>query len=151
MASITDVAKYILEKFPYGISTMKLQKLTFFAQGWALALLGQPLFEEEFQAWTHGPVSPVLFQYHRGKYALESQTFTQGNIQQLDQRERTIIDLVVQNYGALSGPQLGEMSHASGTPWASTRKAENLGNGDSSRRTIEKELISSYFKSTLAV
>src|SRR5438045_3498157 len=44
------------------ITHLKLQKLVYYAQAWSLALLNKPLFEEEIQAWTHGPVVPSLFE-----------------------------------------------------------------------------------------
>ncbi|HGH1673838.1 TPA: type II toxin-antitoxin system antitoxin SocA domain-containing protein [Bacillus cereus] len=34
-----------------------------FAQGWSHAFTGNDLFEDNFQAWQHGPVIPDL--YHR--------------------------------------------------------------------------------------
>jgi uncharacterized phage-associated protein len=30
-----------------------------------MALYGDPLFEEDFQAWIHGPVIPVLYQKYK--------------------------------------------------------------------------------------
>jgi uncharacterized phage-associated protein len=43
------------------ISNMKLQKLLYYAQGFALAILGNPLFPEDFEKWTFGPVLPVVY------------------------------------------------------------------------------------------
>ncbi|MDR1297685.1 MAG: DUF4065 domain-containing protein [Deltaproteobacteria bacterium] len=39
-------------------TNLKLQKLVYYAQGFNLAALGCPLFDEEPEAWDHGPVSP---------------------------------------------------------------------------------------------
>ncbi|WP_254566210.1 Panacea domain-containing protein [Oscillatoria sp. HE19RPO] len=44
------------------LSNLKLQKLVYYAQAWHLALEESPLFEEDFEAWIHGPVLPTLYQ-----------------------------------------------------------------------------------------
>lgn len=151
MATIFDVAEYILGKFPYGISTMKLQKLAFFAQGWTLAFLDRPLFDEEFEAWTRGPVSRPLYDEHQGKYSVHEGSFPQGVPHRLTPEERACIDAVIQNYGALSGPQLSELTHKAGTPWSSIRDDANLTNGARSNIVICKNTVKEYFKTTLEV
>ena len=50
MANVFDTAKYILEKSGK-MSTMKLQKLCYYSQAWALVWDDAPLFDEDFQAW----------------------------------------------------------------------------------------------------
>lgn len=48
MATVFDVAQYILEKTGK-ISTMKLQKLCYYSQAWALAWTEDPLFLSHFR------------------------------------------------------------------------------------------------------
>lgn len=68
--SVFDVAEYILESMSaYGdaaISSMRLQKLCYYAQAHHLAWEGRPLFREEIQAWASGPVVPALYEAHKG-------------------------------------------------------------------------------------
>lgn len=151
MATIFDTAKYILGQYPYGISTMKLQKLAFFAQGWTLAFLEEPLFNEDFEAWTHGPVCRRLFEEHKGEFSVNAETFTLGIPQSLTLEERACVDAVIQNYGALSGPQLSELTHEAGSPWATVRGQANVEGRAPSALTIDKNLIKQYFKEILAV
>lgn len=47
------------------LSNLKLQKLLYYAQGHHLGQTGRPLFSEQIQAWSHGPVVPQI--YHRFK------------------------------------------------------------------------------------
>lgn len=47
------------------LTNLKLQKLLYYAQAWYLALKDRPLFQEDMEAWVHGPVLPS--QYHRFK------------------------------------------------------------------------------------
>ena len=69
MASVFDVAKYVLEHTGQ-ITTMKLQKLVYYCQAWSLAWDGKPLFPEEFRAWANGPVCKELYERHRGQFVV---------------------------------------------------------------------------------
>ena len=55
MATVFDAAKFILERKGQ-MSTMKLQKLCYYAQVWSLVWDDYPLFDEDFEAWANGPV-----------------------------------------------------------------------------------------------
>lgn len=46
----------------------KLQKLCYYAQAWGYALYDAPFINEAFQAWVHGPVSPVLYEKYKDSY-----------------------------------------------------------------------------------
>ena len=48
------------------ISNLKLQKLIYYAQAFHLAIYELPFFDEDFEAWTHGPVCPEI--YHKYKH-----------------------------------------------------------------------------------
>src|SRR5690606_17024633 len=65
MSSCFAVANYFLSQSNADagdlISNLKLQKLVYYAQGFSLALLDEPLFEDEIEAWMHGPVVPALY------------------------------------------------------------------------------------------
>jgi uncharacterized phage-associated protein len=43
------------------LTNLSAQKLAYFAHGWHLALLGEPLIMENFEAWRYGPVLPELY------------------------------------------------------------------------------------------
>jgi uncharacterized phage-associated protein len=43
------------------ITNLKLQKVLYYAQGWHLGLFGCPLFDDDFQAWVHGPAIPHVY------------------------------------------------------------------------------------------
>lgn len=47
------------------VSHMKLQKLIFYTQAWHIAVFNEPVFEEDFQAWIHGPVLPSLYERYK--------------------------------------------------------------------------------------
>lgn len=47
------------------LTNLMVQKHLYFQQGWHLAEFGVPLFEEQIEAWEHGPVVPEV--YHKLK------------------------------------------------------------------------------------
>ena len=147
MANVHDVAAYVVGHFGSSISTMKLQKLCYIAQGWSLALRQTPLFEDDFQAWANGPVCWTLFDAHRGRYNVDA--WVKGNAGALDRKELIILDAVLRNYEALTGRQLSALTHKPGTPWTVTRNG--LPEGSRSTEIISKELIRAHFVAALDV
>lgn len=147
MTTIDDVASHVVGHFGSGISTMKLQKLCYLAQGWSLALLNRPLFDSEFQAWKNGPVSPELFAHHRREFTVSAWPW--GAAKNLDSRELIVVDAMLRNYEALSGVELSELTHRDGTPWSLTRASVGATSGTSSQAVIPKDVIREHYLSRL--
>ncbi len=67
--SPNDVANWFLcnidREAGDSITHLKLQKLLYYAQAWSLVLKGKSLFEEDFEAWAHGPVLPSIFEQYK--------------------------------------------------------------------------------------
>ena len=141
--SILDVATYILEE-EGEMSTMKLQKLCYFSQGWALAWTGEPLFPDDFQAWANGPVCRTLYAQHKGMYSIS--TLGLGTSENVGTRDEAILKSVLSEYSGMSGLQLSELTHM-GFPWLSVRQDGNLGPGDRSSALIDKSSMRAYFTS----
>ena len=142
---IKDAAAYILSSFERPISTMKLQKLLYFSQGWALALLNRRLVATSFQAWKWGPVSYELYSLHRGEY--EISTIPDGNAKHVTGNNKVILDAVLDNYGGLSGMQLGDLTHESDTPWTQVRHDKGiLEERAPSNIEIPDGMIAEYFQ-----
>ena len=65
--SILDIANWFLNK--QEMDHKKLQKMCYYAMAWGHALLDQPIaIDGEFQAWVHGPISPVLYEKYKGHF-----------------------------------------------------------------------------------
>jgi len=142
MASIFDVAKYILEK-QGEVSTWKLQKLCYYSQAWALAWSdGQPLFNEDFQAWSNGPVCKDLYDTHKGQYLISPSEFLRGDASNLTDDEIDTIDTVLKSYGDKTPFWLREQSHEE-APWKEARG--DLPDCVRSRRTITKDSMGAYY------
>ena len=125
LCNLRDAAEYIVKQFDGTISTMKLQKLLYFSQGWCLALLNRKLVDTTFEAWKWGPVSRPLYAYHRQMMEAKSGIF-HGNPRAITGNNQKIIDAVIQNYGGLSGMQMGELTHQPGTPWSNARALHGI-------------------------
>ena len=97
-ANVFHVAKYILQK-KGTMTTMKLQKLCYYAQAWSLAWDGVPLFEEDFQAWANGPVCPKLFVRHKGKFEISVSDFADITDFDFEKEQLETIVSVVDFYG----------------------------------------------------
>lgn len=141
MANVFDVAKYILEK-QGPLSTWKLQKLCYYSQAWSLAWTEQPLFPEDFEAWSNGPVCPALFHAHQGKFVVGAEDLSRGESSVLNADQRDTIDRVLAYYGDWEPFALREQSHAE-APWKTARG--NLPDGIPSQNPISKESIGEYY------
>ncbi|MBQ2743674.1 MAG: DUF4065 domain-containing protein [Oscillospiraceae bacterium] len=142
MANVFDVAKYILEK-QGEMSTMKLQKLCYYSQAWALVWDDEPLFDEEFRAWANGPVCKELFANTQGKFSVSSDD-EPGNVRNLTDEQKNTIDSVLEYYGAHDAQWLSRLTHME-DPWKETR--EGLPDGMGSDRVITKESMAIYYGS----
>lgn len=147
----------VAEKEGKKLTPMQLIKLVYFAHGWHLALTGDPLINENVEAWRYGPVIPSL--YH------EFKVFGNGVIN----REATRFDFVKTETGAftlvqrkpeipagsyasqliqrvwdvhkhLSAIQLSNMTHQPDSPWTLTPGKEFKGTD------IPNEVIKDYFR-----
>ena len=142
MADIFDAAKYILEK-QGSMSTMKLQKLCYYSQAWSLVWNdGCPLFQEDFQAWTNGPVCKKLFDKHKGKYTIDASEIDTDI--KLTQCEIETIDSVLESYGNKSSQWLSALTHLE-APWNDARVG--FADGDNCSNIITKENMREYYAS----
>ncbi len=96
--SVFDVARYILH-VKGQMSTMKLQKLCYYAQAWSLVWDDRPLFNEEFRAWENGPVCRELFNETRGMFLVTEMDEPKGCIENLSDSQKETIDIVLRDYG----------------------------------------------------
>lgn len=142
MASVFDVARYILEK-KGRISTWKLQKLCYYSQAWAIAWTEQPIFNEDFEAWSNGPVCPELFKEHKGKFAVSSDEVS-GNSSNLSCDEKDTINIVLKDYGDMEPYDLRELSHNE-APWKDARG--DLPDSIPSNEIITKESMGEFYGS----
>lgn len=126
------IANYFLNRASdegRGLSPMKLIKLIYIAYGWYIALTGKKLFDEEIQAWKHGPVIPSIyheFKHYKSNFidedasAFDLDTFkeTIPFVSPVDNEVNLILDKVWLAYKDFSGIALRGKTHEEGTPWS---------------------------------
>ncbi|MCC5639755.1 DUF4065 domain-containing protein [Nostoc sp. CHAB 5844] len=142
MLSCFDIADYFIRlanETGSFISNLKLQKLVYYAQAWYLALYETPLFEEDFQAWVHGPVIPNLYQHYK---TFGWQPILKDVDPQLPRDVVEFLDKVAEEYFACDAYELEQMTHVE-DPW-------NLARGylppdAPSNEVIKKEWMKEYY------
>lgn len=140
MASVFDVAQYVLTERGQ-MSTMKLQKLCYYAQAWSLVWDDEPLFNEDFQAWANGPVCPELFFKTQGQFSVNASNIP-GNSSVLTEKQIETINKVLEYYGDHDAQWLSQLTHMEG-PWQEARGAAPL--GASCSNIITKESMAMYY------
>ncbi|MCK9490728.1 MAG: DUF4065 domain-containing protein [Sulfurimonas sp.] len=143
MASVYDVAKYILEQ--QGVMTaMKLQKLVYYSQVWSLVWDEEELFNENIEAWANGPVAPELYAIHRGLYNLDG--IKEGNISNITLNQKETIEIVLKTYGKKTSQWLSDRTHSE-SPWQEARKKANTEEGDRCNEVITTASMMEYYSS----
>lgn len=145
MATIFDVAAYVVDTTGT-MTTMKMEKLVFYSQALALAETGKPLFDEDFQAWINGPVSPVLFAKHRHYFLLHKDEVDEvipNEQAKLTDAERGFIDRICEERGSWTGNQLSLKTHSE-VPWQAARVG--LSPTDPGNQVITKDSMREYYR-----
>ncbi len=144
MPNIFDSAKYILTK-QGSMSTMKLQKLCYYAQAWSLVWDDAELFPEDFQAWANGPVCPELFDQHKGKYKVSADEISDLLCSScLSENQVATVDSVLESYAPHDAQWLSTLTHME-LPWKDARKG--VAPGDPCTNIITKESMAMYYGS----
>lgn len=137
---------YIFESLEE-VTPLMLQKLLYFIQSIYYALFGDPLFEEDCEAWVHGPVYPEVYNLFRDfKYnPVDDVRFAvlNGISDDLAENEKHVIDLVVNTFGLYGGKALEQITHSE-EPWKDARKGyeEQI----QSQETMSKERMKKYYE-----
>jgi uncharacterized phage-associated protein len=118
MENVRDIASWYLSHEP--MTHKKLQKLCYYAQAWYCTLYdGTPLFEDEIEAWVHGPVIPAIYRAYSGYQwnDIPQQDFDEAKFSEsvLD-----ILESVWETYGKFTGNQLESLTHSE-DPWKMAR------------------------------
>lgn len=137
---------YIFERVQE-ITPLALQKILYYIQGIYMVCFGKPLYEEDCQAWVHGPAYETVYNMFRTfKYhTIEDRRFAifKNRFHELDMDEKRIIDLVIDTFGMYSGKILELITHAE-EPWKKAR--EGYLPTEASKEIISKESIREYFE-----
>lgn len=118
MESVLSIAKWFLSK--ESMTHKKLQKLCYYAQAWYVTLFNDgPLFEEEIQAWVHGPVIAALYPEF-SSYKWEPIPQKDFDDSDFSDEEVSVLEAVYRTYSPLDGEQLEALTHHE-DPWIKAR------------------------------
>lgn len=126
------------------VTPLALQKLLYYAQGFFAVFNGKFLFENNCEAWIHGPVYKEIYHKYKDFGYNSLDNITSYDIGKLDlgDEEKEMLDAVVKYFGCYSGKVLEKMTHSE-LPWIETRKG--IPDDEPSSEIIPKALINTYF------
>lgn len=144
------VANEFVRRSTRGVDHMKVQKLAYYAQGYALARQ-QELTNEQPQVWKLGPVYKSLYfelKYHGDNIIAspepEDMFGAPPMIGRADRNAIAIIDEVWGRFKNHTAIQLSDLTHRTGTPWRDiVRRYNGLVPKDT---IIPKEAMARYFR-----
>lgn len=115
--SVFEIANWFLLKET--MTHKKLQKLCYYAQAWCYTLKDFKLMDTNFEAWIHGPVSPVLYDKFKA-FGFSSIKLTRNYVSRIDDVDQELLESVWETYGDHTGNALEALSHNE-PPWIEAR------------------------------
>jgi uncharacterized phage-associated protein len=144
MPTAIDIADWIVrfraDDIGVPIDLPSLEKHLFYAQSFRLALIGEVLFDDEFEAWRNGPVLPEVYQCYRG-FGANSIIPSDGHQRSLGDVE-SYVEEVVDFFGGYTSIQLSRATHSE-EPWQKAR--QGVGRHDSSKNVIPNDELRRYY------
>lgn len=129
------------------ITNKKLQKLLYYAQAWHLVFQDRPLFQEQLEAWVHGPaVRSVYGIYKNYGFNPIQKDVSKSVIARIDKEARVILDEVWRVYGKYDALYLERLTHNE-KPWQKARK--ELEQSENSTNIIDLECMKEYYRGLL--
>ena len=134
MTTALDISNYVLsyckDNGVNDCSNKKLQKLLYYIQAWSLAFNNTPVFDDQIEAWLHGPVIPQV--YHKYKeYGFLSIDFLEDvYVEFLDKK---LIDDILSKYAIYDADFLEMRTHIE-SPWREARQGDKIITHDMMRR-----------------
>jgi len=122
LCSPSDMAAWFINRVDRdageAMTHLKVQKLLYFAQAYFLANFHKPLFEEDFEAWAHGPVLPTVFRTYAGN-SWEALPKSEDE-PEVPENVVSYLELVYQEFARFGAKELERMSHEH-APWIRAR------------------------------
>lgn len=132
------------------ITNLKLQKLVYYVQAWHLAVFKEPVFEDNFEAWVHGPVIPQLYRdYKQFSYnpISEEKEASDTLFSNFSSEIQTILSDVTEEYFGRTAYELEQLTHSE-DPWIKARNG--ISASENSSQVIEQGSMKDYYSSVLA-
>lgn len=128
------------------INHKKLQKLSYYAQAWSLALYDKKIFNNDIEAWVNWPVIPELYRKYRSYGYIDITTEESFNKELFNKDELRILKEVYKIYWVYDSDYLVWLTHTE-RPWLEARW--ELEESSISNKVITEESMMSFYKSKL--
>ncbi|NLW46244.1 MAG: DUF4065 domain-containing protein [Firmicutes bacterium] len=135
------IIQYLLFKCE-DITPLALQKALYYVQGFYYAFEGRFLFNEDCEAWVHGPVYRDVYNRYSSYRFDPIENVAEFDESVFTTSEKAILDSVIKNFCCYSGKTLEKFTHLE-RPWLHTR--DGLPVDAQSDQIVSKEQIGKYF------
>ena len=140
------VADYFISKNredKKGLTNKKLQKLLYYAQAWNLVLHNKKLFQDDIQAWIHGPAIPRVYgQFKQFGFRDIESKISSTEFSNLLANEKKLLDTIWDIYGKYDANYLEVLTHSE-APWQDARRETEA--DKSSNAIISSALMKEYY------
>ena len=129
------------------LTPIEVPKLLFFVEGWHLAIVGDSLFGEDFQAWANGPVIPSVYDRLK-RYSSRPIPVSEIETNESADLDGLVLDLigrVFETYRASDPGAMVGLTHLPGTPWVQARQEHGVAKGAPSNEIVPKEIMKEWF------
>lgn len=116
--NIANIQKHDQESESEALTHLKIQKLLYYSQALSLVYLNKPLFDENIEAWEHGPVVNAIYYKLKshGKDDLQNIEELQYTNDILSADEKSIVEMAFREYARYTASYLRNKTHEE-TPW----------------------------------
>ncbi|MDD2548437.1 MAG: DUF4065 domain-containing protein [Candidatus Pacebacteria bacterium] len=121
--SAEHIADYFIKKGSEEnrlITNKKLQKLLYYSQAWNLVFNNKPLFDEEIEAWVHGPVVRSIYFKFKDNGFNPIKDFDVEKVKEIDEDTISLLDEIWRVYGKFDAEYLEMLTHNE-KPWQEAR------------------------------
>lgn len=125
---LIGTARRICEIEGWGTTNLRLQKLLYICHMVCLGRLGRPLISQNFEAWTYGPVVPVLYHILKIYGAEPINEIRLRHGEKPSPEEDAIIQEVCGLLKEATGGQLVSLTHKEGGAWSRNYNGGSSGN-----------------------
>ncbi len=126
------------------LTNKKIQKLLYYAQAWNLVINNKPLFQEDIEAWIHGPAIPSVYKVFApfGAEQIEEDVNPE-DFKNLKAEELKLLEEIWRIYGKYDAGYLETLSHSE-TPWLEARGG--LSATEASSNIISQATMREYYE-----
>ncbi len=139
--AISSVIVYLIDRCE-DITPLALQKALYYIQGFFYAFYSKFIFEEDCEAWAHGPVYRNVYKKYADYHFNPISDNSKSPLPVFSREEKAVIDSVINNICCYSGKILEAFTHSE-TPWIETRgETEEDSHSD---KVIDRKAIGDFF------